>query len=383
MKYLKKYKVFENNQSLDFLIEDLFGVDPFKIRDIITSLLDELDVPQFEIRYSISSIFNLDKEWRHLIGSDDFSWQYELFIDNEKGLHKVDYDMWERFRTKNNIPYDKFSASVNIICYKQHNNNFDELHDVIDFINDGLSEYDFNMRAEKKFSGFLSPDFGNTGYLIQLTSDLDEIKESANFNSMTDDELEEKLNWLRIEYADIQREISQIVSIQRNRKESSEEELTKSWPDSIWDLDKYQLGWVLEHGNHTTSKHYDISHKYIRRLTGVLDSGFNPETNQFFFYITPSAWQDHADEYFENENGIKSIQLLVNNLKKVKIDGEDVVKFKVLFSYDRNETHLLYYNENKIVIVEGRYSTNKKEYKSIEDAIKYLVLVDHEDYEDD
>lgn len=171
MKYLKSYKLFESAETIEFLVEDLFGVDPQNLRDVMTSLLDELEVLQFEIRYSINSVFNLDKEWRHLVNNDDFSWQYELFIDNEKGLNKVDYDMFERLRTNNNIPYDKFSASINIICYKQHNNSFDELGDIIEFINNELPEYGIKLKADKKFSGFLSPDFGNTGYMIQLVDE--------------------------------------------------------------------------------------------------------------------------------------------------------------------------------------------------------------------
>jgi hypothetical protein len=31
-----------------------------------------------------------------------------------------------------------------------------------------IREYKLNVRAEKKFSGFLSPDFGTTGYMIHL-----------------------------------------------------------------------------------------------------------------------------------------------------------------------------------------------------------------------
>jgi len=172
MKHLKTYKLFESSETIEFLVEDLFGVDPHKLRDVMTSILDELEVPQFEIRYTITpSVFNLDKEWRHLVNNDDFSWQYELFIDNEKGLNKVDYDMFERFRTNKNIPYDKFSASINVICYKQHNNNLDELGDIIEFINSELPEYGIKLKADKKFSGFLSPDFGNTGYMIQLVNE--------------------------------------------------------------------------------------------------------------------------------------------------------------------------------------------------------------------
>ena len=212
---------------------------------------------------------------------------------------------------------------------------------------------------------------------------LKKIFESSNFNSMTDEELEEKLHWLRTEWAEINREISQIVGIQKARKESSEEELTKDWPESIWDLDKFQLSWVLEHGNHTTSKHYDISHKYLRRLEGVLDSGFNGQTNQYEFWITMSAWEDDSSsDYVENEKAIKSIELLVNNLKPLSINGEEVIKFKVLFNSGREgyDTNVYYHNKDKVTITEGRHL--KKEYKSIEEAIKYLVSIDSEDHED-
>ena len=169
MKHLKTYKLFESVETIEFLVEDLFGVDPQHLRDVMTSLLDELEVAQFEIRYSMRQLGQLKM---NLVNNGDFSWQYELFIDNEKGLNKVDYDMFDRFRTNNNIPYDKFSASINIICYKQHNNNFDELGDIIEFINNELPEYGIKLKADKKFSGFLSPDFfGNTGYMIQLVNE--------------------------------------------------------------------------------------------------------------------------------------------------------------------------------------------------------------------
>lgn len=168
MKHLKTYKIFESNENVEFLVEDLFGVEPIGLRDVITSLLDELEVPQFDIRYTISSNFNLDKDFRHLVNSEDFSWQYDLFVDSEKGLHKKDYDMWLRFITKNNMPYNKFNAAINVFCYKQHSKYYTELHKIIDFINQGFSEYGLNVSVDKKFSGFLSPDFGTTGFMLQL-----------------------------------------------------------------------------------------------------------------------------------------------------------------------------------------------------------------------
>ena len=211
---------------------------------------------------------------------------------------------------------------------------------------------------------------------------LKKIFESNNFNSMTDEELEEKLHWLRTEYSEIFREITQIVGIQKSRKESSEEELTKDWPESIWDLDKFQLNWVLEHGHHTTSKHYEISHKYLGRLEGVIDSGF-ADTNQYKFSICTSYWMNEGEtRYQPSEEGMKSLQLLIKNLKKTTWNGDSVTRFDILFTISDNyNTALFYYDENKVVIASGRYS--KTEYKSLESAIKALVERDLERIDDE
>lgn len=210
---------------------------------------------------------------------------------------------------------------------------------------------------------------------------LKKIFESNNFNSMTDDELEEKLTWLRTEYAEIGREISLIVNIQKTRKESSEDELTKDWPDSIFDLDKSQIDWVLEHGHHTTTKHYNISHKYLRSLEGVIDSGFTTDTNQYFFKICTNYWMDDSEsEYHENKEAINNIKLLIDNLKRVSINGDTglVIKFGILFGITDDYNHnLLYYNDSKIVVTSG-YS-GRDEYKSLEEAIKDLVEYDIEE----
>jgi len=208
---------------------------------------------------------------------------------------------------------------------------------------------------------------------------LKKIFESNNFNSMTDEELEEKLHWLRTEYAEIGREISQVVSIQKSRKESSEEELTKDWPKSIWDLDKFQLGWVLEHGHHTTSKHYKISHEYLGQLEGVIDSGFNGDTNQYIFNICMSSWVTDDLSYNSNDEGIKSINFLHKNLKKVNFDGQEATRFNILFSNSGDYDYALFYCDDKVIVKSG-YSY-QKEYKSIEEAIKALAKKDIDDSE--
>lgn len=171
MKRIKTFKLFESSETVEFLIGDLYGVnDPHFLKDALTSLFDELDDFNFEIRYNIQCLFSLNKEWRHLVRTEGFEWDYNLFIDDEKGLHKVDYDMWEGFRSSNNIPYDLFGASISVICYTNLlDKNWDELYKVVDFINDGLKSFDLgNIQVDRKSSGFLSPDFGSTGYLLSL-----------------------------------------------------------------------------------------------------------------------------------------------------------------------------------------------------------------------
>ncbi len=207
------------------------------------------------------------------------------------------------------------------------------------------------------------------------------IFESANFNSMSDEELKEKLHWLRIEHKEISEEISKVVGIINDRKEAQEDKLTSGWDKSIFNLNSDQISWVLEHGHHTTSKHYKISHTYLNQLDGVLDSGFSPDTNQYSFYICTSGWKnDRETEYQPNESAIKSVQFLINNLKRVSIDGDDVIKFQILFSGDGDKsiTSLLYYNDTKIIISIGRWT--RTEFNSLEEAIKYVVESDIEEY---
>jgi hypothetical protein len=204
------------------------------------------------------------------------------------------------------------------------------------------------------------------------------IFESSNLNTLSDEELQEKLDWLRTEMADIQREISQVISIQKTRKENAEEIMANDMPSYIWDLDKSQLDWVLEHNNFTTQKHYDISREYLRQLTGVLDSGFNNKTNQFNFNIILDSFKDEAEKnYQRNEGGLKSIEFLGKNLKPnddLIVNGKPAVLFSVLFADTEMYNYKLLYTEGDIDILNGRYK--ESEFKSLEDALKYLVKMD-------
>jgi len=87
-------------------------------------------------------------------------------------------------------------------------------------------------------------------------------------------------------------------------------------------------------------------------------------------------------QYQPSEEGMKSLQLLIKNLKKTTWNGDSVTRFDVLFTISDNyNTALFYYDENKVVIASGRYS--KTEYKSLESAIKALVERDLERINDE
>lgn len=210
---------------------------------------------------------------------------------------------------------------------------------------------------------------------------LKRIFEATNFSTMTDEELEEKLHWLRTEYNEIFSEMSLISSIINSRKEASEEKLTKDWPKSIFDLNKSQLDWVLNHGPNSTGKHYEISNSYLRQLRSVVVSGFNPDTNQFNFNICTDYWMDPSGiRYTENEEAIKNLEFLIDILKPINIDGENAVKFGVLFTYrDEYNYSLLYFRKDKVTYG----SVWQDEKKSLKEAIKELVNYDISGNEDE
>ena len=83
---------------------------------------------------------------------------------------------------------------------------------------------------------------------------------------------------------------------------------------------------ILEHSNKTTDKQYEISNKYLDQLKGVMSSGFNNKTNQFYFNIVTSHSMDRDSEKFKlYEDCVKSIKFLGDNLKKM---DEGYVEFE-------------------------------------------------------
>lgn len=193
---------------------------------------------------------------------------------------------------------------------------------------------------------------------------------SPFLNTLSNEELEEKLKWLRIEYSDIQDEIHSISSILRSRKEDKEEIFSKDFPKSIYDLNKEQIDFILEHNHSITQKKYEISQRYLRQLKGVIDSGFNRNTEQFYFNIvTNHSFNNTEDEFELKDDVVRSINFLVENLKP----NNGYVEFGVQYYYDVHsyDDKVRYHSNDNITWGSSRYNSNKV--NSTEKLLEALV----------
>lgn len=187
----------------------------------------------------------------------------------------------------------------------------------------------------------------------------------TTLDSLSNEELEEKMKWLRIEQSEIQEEIASIHKILTKRKESEESKYSKSLPDSIFDFNKEQLEWIFEHHHGTTSEHYKIAQKYFSQLKGLNQIGFNRDTEQHYFNISSSYYMnDVEDEFVLKEDGVRSIQFLADNLKK----NNGYVEFGVSYAFSGH------YNDKVQIgdeIKYGGYSKTKMD--SIEKVLESIV----------
>jgi hypothetical protein len=191
------------------------------------------------------------------------------------------------------------------------------------------------------------------------------------WNNLDDEDLLERLASLVQEKEDIDQQIQYIRSILRQREEDSIEEKSKDFPKSIWDLNKEQLSLILEHNNKTTSKQYEISQKYLKQLSGVMDSGFNTKTEQLYFNIVTGYSMSENDEFILKPEVVKSIKFLGENLNKTE-DG--YVLFGILHRFNDHgyNEKVHYYSDTNIDIS----TYNIKKTKSIEEMLKSVVESD-------
>jgi len=203
----------------------------------------------------------------------------------------------------------------------------------------------------------------------------------TTLESLSNEELEEKLKWLKIEQDEIQEQMVSARKILVNRKEDKEIEYSKSLPKSIFDFNSEQIEWLMEHHHGTTQKHYDIAHKYFGQLSGILQSGFNRHTNQFYFTIKSSSCFNEADDGFKlNDDVVKSIKFLGDSLKK----ENEYVKFDIMYYYDEGERNdfLHYFSDNDLFYGIGYRVGRGDKYTSIEKLLEDIVDQDLSEQED-
>lgn len=196
------------------------------------------------------------------------------------------------------------------------------------------------------------------------------IFESLNtLDSLSDDQLEDRLKWLRVELEDLTDQISAVNKVIIDRKEKSESKKSESLPNNVYDLDEEQFNWLFEHHHGTTSEKYKIAQTYIGQLKGVHQTGFNPDTKQFYFSIGVSYFMnDEEDEFIAKEEGIKSINFLSKNLKK----NDGYVKFGISYYYSESYNDILLINDDDIKY--GSFSMRKVD--SIEKFLEEVVTND-------
>jgi hypothetical protein len=184
-------------------------------------------------------------------------------------------------------------------------------------------------------------------------------------DSLSNEELEEKMKWLIIEQQELQEEIVNIDRILTKRKEAEQSKYSETLPQSIFDFNKDQLDWIFEHHHGTTTEHYNIAQKYFTQLKGLHQTGFNRDTQQHYFNISTSYYMNDAeDEFVLKEDGLKSIQFLADNLKK----NNGYVEFGVSYAFSED------YNDKVQIgdeIKYGGYSKTKMD--SIEKVLESIV----------
>lgn len=170
MKNLIHYKLFENKENLKDMIEDLFGIDPHYFRDVITSIMDDMGFYDIEFLYIASIINRLRKK----INTNDQNYSdfYALFIDDENGLHKQDYDKFIRYTQNEDDMKEMFSGAFHLLIHKEINKNrFDE---IINYLEENIYNYGEKMKnvvIDRKKSIIFDKSMGTGDFLGVNVSD--------------------------------------------------------------------------------------------------------------------------------------------------------------------------------------------------------------------
>ena len=214
------------------------------------------------------------------------------------------------------------------------------------------------------------------GRLDRYQDFIRESQDSKYLNNLTDEELEDKMKYLRSEMKDIQEEMSLVYLFQRERKDVKDRKLVSTFPESIFDLNKEQLKFILEHHEGIGKFQYDTSKKYFEQLYGVNQCGFNNKTNQHLFTIVDPSYDLYDESNMDIcdinrnffNNTVKAIEFLGENLDK----SDGFVKILSRSHFDEKEKKIEYYSKDLITMI--AYTT--RNFSSVADMLKTLVEED-------
>lgn len=207
------------------------------------------------------------------------------------------------------------------------------------------------------------------------------IKESNTkfLAAMDDEDLEERLSFLRLQVSELQEEILTIVNIQKDRKNRENTEYSKTLPASIYDFDEKQLEFIFQ-GDPRSDKQYEIQQKYYNQLAGVFPSmTYDSTTGQKIFSIVTSRCMNDDEDAYDAEQAkiaVRDIKFLGDKLKKSNNEEYgDFITFQVLFSYSEDYRKTVIYKSESEILLHNGYRVIKT-FNKIEDLLKFLVEED-------
>ncbi len=203
-----------------------------------------------------------------------------------------------------------------------------------------------------------------------------EDNEIITLNSMDNDLLNERLDYLRLEIKEITDEIQSIVSILKSRSDDSFRKSLKDFPENVFNLNKEQLDFILSYDDSTTTYQYKEKGKYWDQFRGFFQSG--SKDGKAFFSISLINFYNNNDRFEMPENFKKSFDILSEYLKK---DGK--TEFAILCSYGSGYDKKVVVEGDKIILYWNPRTPIEYNSKDLEKMVEYAVEQDNEDHNND
>lgn len=192
----------------------------------------------------------------------------------------------------------------------------------------------------------------------KFTEKINESNDSIiTLNSMSEQSLKERLDYLRLEMKEISDEIQSISSILKGRSDESFKIMIKSYPKNIFELDKEQLKNILINDDKfNTTYQYEFRRKYWQQVPGFYPNG--TKNGKVSFSLSLSSMEnDITGEFQIVENIDNSLKLLMENLS----DDEGKLEIAILGHYDDHSYNkMLVVQNNELLWYYYRGSTPKR-----------------------